>query len=65
MIELAEARVAREVDVGVAGIRGELAAPGTIECFDCGAEISAARRRALPSAIRCLDCQESFERGRK
>ncbi len=31
-------------------------------CADCGEAIPAARRRALPSAIRCVDCQAWHER---
>ena len=33
------------------------------ECEDCGGEIPAGRRRALPAARRCVDCQEAHERG--
>lgn len=34
------------------------------ECEDCGEEIPAARRRALPWAARCVECQTVME-GRK
>ena len=34
------------------------------KCSDCGAEISAARLRAIPSAERCRDCQEPADAGR-
>jgi DnaK suppressor protein len=30
-------------------------------CFECGDEISEARLRALPFAVRCKDCEESRE----
>ena len=30
-------------------------------CFDCGGEISQARLRALPFAVRCKDCEEALE----
>ena len=30
-------------------------------CFECGAEISEARLRALPFAMRCKDCEEAHE----
>ena len=30
-------------------------------CFECGDEISEARLRALPSAVRCKDCEEARE----
>ena len=31
------------------------------DCFECGAEISEARLRALPFAVRCRDCEQSRE----
>jgi len=46
-------------------LKAALDAPGTAECADCGDPIPKARRRALPSAIRCLNCQEYFERIRR
>jgi DnaK suppressor protein len=33
-------------------------------CSDCGAEVSAARLRAMPYAERCRDCQELADAGR-
>jgi DnaK suppressor protein len=30
-------------------------------CTECGADISEARLRALPFAVRCVDCEESRE----
>ena len=32
------------------------------DCADCGEPIPAARRVANPAAIRCIDCQEIYER---
>lgn len=46
----------------------ELARPrgaGSLECSDCGEEISAMRRQALPSATRCFACQSRTEARRK
>ncbi len=31
------------------------------DCFECGAEISGRRLRALPFAVRCKDCEEARE----
>ena len=31
------------------------------DCFECGEEISGARLRALPFAVRCKDCEEARE----
>jgi len=39
-----------------------LDAPGADVCADCGEPIPAERREALPSAVRCVDCQEYNER---
>ena len=36
--------------------------PGNKLCADCTEEIPAARRLALPSAIRCIECQAFAER---
>lgn len=35
---------------------------GSEACRDCGEPIRPERRAALPSATRCLECQEWFER---
>lgn len=35
------------------------------ECLDCGGEIGAARRDALPHAVTCIDCAAAAERRRK
>jgi RNA polymerase-binding transcription factor DksA len=37
----------------------ELGTYGT--CVECGAEIPAERLKAVPEAVRCLDCQRAFE----
>lgn len=39
--------------------------PGRDDCEDCGEDIPPARRVAAPSAIRCIACQNLFERGQK
>ena len=31
------------------------------DCFECGDQISEARLRALPFAVRCIDCEEARE----
>lgn len=43
-------------------IAAALDAPGNEICADCGLEIPESRRRALPSAIRCIECQAWVER---
>jgi phage/conjugal plasmid C-4 type zinc finger TraR family protein len=34
-------------------------------CLDCGREIGAERLRALPSAVRCVRCQASWEQANR
>lgn len=62
VVAAAEAIVARQTDQAIARIRAGLDEPGDDTCHGCGEEIEAARRAALPSATRCLRCQEVFER---
>ncbi len=38
-----------------------LAQPGKADCEHCGAAIPVKRRLAVPSAIRCVRCQQNFE----
>jgi phage/conjugal plasmid C-4 type zinc finger TraR family protein len=62
MIEAAEANVSRECESAIARIRAHLAEEGEDVCIDCDEPIGAARKAALPSAERCIDCQNLFER---
>lgn len=62
-IEAAEAMVGLERDDAIARIRAELTADGASECITCGEAIPEARRRAMPSAERCITCQSLFEKG--
>lgn len=61
-------RAQQEVDVELAEHLARqqraaaLDAPGNSVCADCNEPIPLARRRALPSAIRCINCQAWFER---
>lgn len=57
-LDLAEALAERERAAGVARVAAALAKPGAADCWDCGDRLSAARRAALPSAVRCTACQE-------
>jgi phage/conjugal plasmid C-4 type zinc finger TraR family protein len=49
-------------EAGLARVQAELAGPGEVDCQTCGATIGADRRAALPSAVRCMDCQQKRER---
>ena len=57
-----DAELAGVLDAAVQRSRAALDAPGDTICADCGGEIPEARRLAMPSAIRCFDCQAWAER---
>lgn len=60
-IEASEAALAQQAELAISRIRGGLDGPGSAECQTCGELIPAARRAALPSAVRCVDCQSKVE----
>lgn len=47
---------------GVALVQARLQGQGAEECEECGIEIPAARRKAYPSAVCCVDCRSLRER---
>lgn len=47
---------------GVAMVRERLQGQGAEFCIDCDEEIPAARRKAYPSAVCCVECQSLRER---
>ncbi|SIQ24188.1 transcriptional regulator, TraR/DksA family [Rhizobium sp. RU35A] len=59
--EIGEMRVEQERQARIDAARRALKQEGREEC-ECGATISAARRRVYPSATRCLECQEIAEK---
>lgn len=64
--ELGEERVERERDAAIERARSSLKQAGADDCEDCDRPIGEARRRAMPSATRCIICQEAAEgRGRR
>jgi phage/conjugal plasmid C-4 type zinc finger TraR family protein len=44
-----------------ANARAALSGSGQPYCDDCGEQIEAARRLAIPSAMRCVHCQSAHE----
>lgn len=62
IVAAAEASFARQTDTTIARIRAVLDEPGDATCHGCGEEIEAARRAAMPSATRCIRCQQLHER---
>lgn len=63
-IERAEEFERRQRDAAVQRIRNNLVGLGEDFCLSCGDRIEEARRMALPSAKRCVDCQTKVERGK-
>lgn len=61
-IEAASDASERRQTAAIERIRAELTAEGEEECISCGQPIPEARRRAMPSAERCVACQTKFER---
>jgi phage/conjugal plasmid C-4 type zinc finger TraR family protein len=64
-----EADQAQRIDerhraAAIAFVRAQTQRDGFDECQDCGEVIEPTRRKALPSATRCVGCQEDFERRR-
>jgi phage/conjugal plasmid C-4 type zinc finger TraR family protein len=60
-LELAQQRR----DAAIAAVRKRSEGAGAPDCLRCGEAIPPARRKAAPSAIRCIRCQTIFERGLK
>jgi len=48
---------------GVLNARARMpAGEGTLECVECGEDIPEARRRAMPGATTCVQCQSGRDR---
>ncbi|MCM0751935.1 molecular chaperone DnaK [Brucella pseudogrignonensis] len=60
--ELADLRAEQEREAGISAAQNALQQNGFTVCISCGDDIDIERREALPSARRCLDCQERLER---
>lgn len=61
LFDLAEIRAEEEREAQIKRATAALKQSGSVECEDCGGAIAETRRRALPSATRCFDCQQRFE----
>nr|WP_313732987.1 TraR/DksA C4-type zinc finger protein [Brucella anthropi] len=62
--ECADRLADKEREAGIEAARDALKRPGARFC-SCGEEIEPQRRAAMPSATRCITCQERLERWRK
>lgn len=61
MLDEAQKLEEAERAAGVRALRDGLRRPGTRWCAGCGDEIPPPRRRAVPSATCCIDCQAKRE----
>lgn len=64
-IEAAEQKVAAATAAQVRRIQQSLRGHGRLTCIDCDEQIDAERRTVLPSALRCLECEDRRERRRR
>jgi RNA polymerase-binding transcription factor DksA len=60
-LEESEREVLDEEERRIGEARRALAEGTYGMCRDCGQQIPAARMKAMPEAIRCLDCQRHYE----
>jgi phage/conjugal plasmid C-4 type zinc finger TraR family protein len=63
VLDLVQERETAERDSLIARARTQHAGPilTSMECQDCGEEIPAARRKAIPGVKRCAFCQGQVE----
>ena len=58
MADRADIEIEREKQRELNRIAQSLEECGTIYCVDCGIKIPEARRKVMPSAKRCMDCED-------
>lgn len=56
-----DAELANQLDAALSQVHAALGAAGAERCVDCAEPIPPERRRAVPSAARCVHCQEWAE----
>lgn len=64
-VDFAEALDRTKRDEAVYAVRQRLDGEGSDDCESCGKPIPSVRRKALPSATRCVPCQSRKERARR
>ena len=62
--DLEQADVTRDLDEfrSLESAKSRIAGGEYGTCSDCGGDIGFARLKATPSALRCIDCQERYEK---
>lgn len=62
-LDMAQAHIEREIEMRIDAIqRHANLGHGRRFCIDCGEPIPESRRRHVPNAKRCADCQDAWER---
>jgi phage/conjugal plasmid C-4 type zinc finger TraR family protein len=63
-LDQAQAHIENETEMRICSIQAQVrAGGGSPHCVACGGPIPEARRRLVPNAVRCIDCQSRHERG--
>lgn len=62
-IDQANIEIERETKRALDKIKTTQQDSGISDCVDCGEEIGEARKKAVPSAVRCFDCQSLADCG--
>ena len=60
-LEQASAHEQRQRDIQLRNVQARLQGAGQSDCEDCSEPIPCDRRKAIPGAIRCIQCQCTFE----
>jgi len=64
-LDLTQVRIDQATEFAVAQIRRQTTqGEGRRACLDCGDAIPLQRQRHVPNAIRCIGCQDLYERRR-
>ena len=63
--EYSEVFIGVEIERCIANAESGTRIGGGMDCEDCGREIPANRRAALPGCTRCITCQAEFEMEKK
>jgi len=61
-LDLADQYAQEQRDAAVRSVTSTLSVEGLDSCIDCSRPIDEARRKAIPSARRCVSCQEDREK---
>lgn len=62
-LDQVQAHIENETEMRISSIQARLRhGAGSSHCVGCGLPIPEPRRRLVPNAVRCIDCQADLER---